>query len=275
LSEPSFGELVAAKGWRTGSVISPTLYEAVQPFLARPHQLAVMIGIDDWLVIASQACDVVAQNEEAEPLVEVLRCSCIAEPRAEYRDVRSTRVLDFRPNRETHAQVVLTAHATTDRFLVPRRILIQGAPDETRSLNANATKRILWWTALRYARPAWPNAFVQRLPKKKSLEKILESLPSEVEVRVAITPSEQELPETEAYKLAVYFIVPEETVDAGVREAIHAAFGQFVAAVDKCAGIDVEQDLSQVRMGDEFTWQETRSTDEWNFANLSYLEAQT
>jgi hypothetical protein len=45
-----------------------------------------------------------------------------------------------------------------------------------------------------------------------------------------------------------------------------------VSTLDGCVGIAVNQGLSEVVSGAEFTWQDTRATDEWNFANLSHRE---
>ena len=60
--------------------------------------------------------------------------------------------------------------------------------------------------------------------------------------------------------------------DVEGRAAINAAFATFVSKLNECDGIEVDQNLSEVVSGDEFTWQETRATDEWNFANLSHRE---
>ena len=94
--------------------------------------------------------------------------------------------------------------------------------------------------------------------------------------RAGAPPAEkdQELATGKDYTLAVYFVVDEAVWegDAEGREAIHAAFAQFVSALDGCVGIAVNQELSEVVSGAEFTWQDTRGTDEWNFANLSHRE---
>jgi hypothetical protein len=230
---------------------------------------------DDWLVLVSQTCDVLAAKLESEPYVEVLHCRPVAKLRSQYKELRSTRTLDFKPNRATHEAVVLTAHAVADRYLLPREMLKEHAPDGRRLSEVSAA-RVLAWYALRYGRPTWPDELVVRIGKAKAaLEAALEPLKDDIaEVRVAIAEKDQELAVGQNYTLAVYFVVDEAVWDGDVegRQATHAAFAQFVSALDGCDGIAVDQDLSEVVSGAEFTWQDTRATDEWNFANLSHRE---
>ena len=108
-----------------------------------------------------------------------------------------------------------------------------------------------------------------------ALEASIEPLKEDIaEVRVGIAEKDQELGDEQAYHVAVYFIVDAETWSSNVegREVTNTAFATFVSKLNGCDGIEVDQDLSGVVSGDEFTWQETRATDEWNFANLSHRE---
>ena len=117
----AFGDDVAQRGWQTGSVVSADLVPHVEQYLARPDRPRVVLAAEDWLVVVSQTCDVQATKLAAEPYVEVLHCRPVAgKPRKDRRDLRSTRYLDFRPNRSTHADLVLTAHAIADRYILPR-----------------------------------------------------------------------------------------------------------------------------------------------------------
>ena len=85
---------------------------------------------------------------------------------------------------------------------------------------------------------------------------------------------DEELDEGESYHVAVFFVVDEEVWDDDVegREAIQAAFAKFTSELESCDGIEVDKENSDVVSGGMFTWQETRATDEWNFANLSHRE---
>lgn len=273
----AFGDDVAQRGWQTGSVLPADLLPQLAPYLTRPGQAPMPVSVDDWLVVISQTCDILATRLDAEPYVEVLHCRPVAgKPRKGRRDLQSTRYLDFRPNRATHAELVVGAHAIADRYIISRELLPAYAPDPARRLSDVSSHRVLAWYALRAARPSWPNAFVDRISGAKDvLEEALEPLADEIaEVRLAIAESDVELEPGQTYHVAVYFVVDEITwnTDADGRAAIHAAFGRFVGELIACAGIEVDQELSQVISGGEFRWQVAQATDEWNFANLSHRE---
>lgn len=274
----TFGDEVARQGWCTGAVIPHNLAPEILPYLARHGTEMPEVAADDWLVVISHTCDVVASKEEQEPFVEVLHCRPLeGRPRSQFADFRSTRTIDFKPDSLHHSAVVLSAHAVRDRYAIPREALRNHLPDGGRRVSAAVSQRLLEWYALRYGRPSWPNAFVRRIPREAqaALESALLPRKLEIaEVRVAIRERDEELDNNEAYHLAVYFVVDQEIwdTDADGRRTVNEAFAAFVAALNTCDGIEVNTDLSGVVSGGEFTWQETRATDLWNFANLSYRE---
>jgi hypothetical protein len=271
-----FGDEVAARGWCTGAVVAPGMVPAIAGHLSRPGGAPVQVADADWLVVVSQTCDVLATKLEAEPLVEILHCRPIPKLRKGTKELRSTRTLDFKPNRETHGDLCLSAHAIVDRYEVPREFLRNNAPDAARRLSDVATARVLAWYALRYGRPIWPDEFVNRISGSKGeLETALEPLKDDIaEVRVGIVENDDELDEGDDYHVAVFFVVDEGVWDNDVegREAIHAAFAKFTAELNGCKGVAVDIETSGVVSGGVFTWQEARTTDEWNFANLSHRE---
>lgn len=276
--QPSLGDEILKRGWGAGAVCGHDLVQSATPHLAHCGMPPVQVHQDDWLVIVSQTCDVVAHKIEAEPFVEALHCKPIQKLRPEYKELRSTRFLDFKPNRDTHPNVILSAHANTDRYLIPREILCGHVPDSGRSLGQIATMRVLSWYSLRYARPAWPNAFFKRIGKtKKLLKSALEPLKDDIaEVRISFNEDERyrELNEQEIYHIAIFFVVDAVVWGNNVngRIAIHKAFTDFVTVIKGCRGVEVNEDLSDVFSGDDFSWQSTRSSDEWNFANLTHRE---
>jgi len=275
----ALGDDVAQRGWRTGSVVSAEMLPLLQPHLTRHDQPPAQVTADDWLVVVSQTCDIVAPKLEAEPFVEVLLCKPIpGKPRKGRRNLESTRYLDFRPNRETHTGLVLSAHAVADRYVIPRNLLAANEPDQARCLDKIASSRVLAWYALRAGRPSWPNKFCDRI--HSATDALKDALDLDLfaddksEVRVAIVEKERELKEGEPYHVAVYFVVDENTWDSDIegREAINGAFAKFVSELDACAGVKVNQELSGVIPGNEFSWQDTQQTDQWNFANLSHRD---
>lgn len=273
----ALGDDVAQQGWQTGSAVPAAMLPALIEHLTRPGLQPAEIGAADWLVLVSQTCDVVVSKLEAEPWVEILHCTPHAgKPRKGRRDLESTRYLDFRPNRATHPDLVLSAHAIANRYIIPRELLAAHAPDQARRLDATASQRVLAWYALRAGRPSWPDAFCDRLkPVRAALEDALDQISDDVaQVRIAIRQKGEELGAGAPYQVAVYFVVDAEVWNENVdgRKAIHAAFAKFVAELDSCDGVEVDKDLSDVVPGDDFSWQETKQTDLWDFAYLSHRE---
>lgn len=274
---PSLGEQLDAQGWQAGAVVSADVIPLIAAHLGRHGQPPAEVQEDHWLAVISQTCDVVQPKLENEPYLEVLHCRPELQLRSEFQGRKSTRRLDFRPNKATHAELVLSAHAIVDRHVVPRDLLVGHAPDGARRLSTTAVTNLQQWYALRYARPAWPDAFNSRFDKKakKKLADALKILTvDDVEVRIAIAEREQELSADESYHLAVFFVVDQQVWDDApeVREQAQKSFAAFSSALAGCKGIVVNEELSDVLPGDDFSWQLTRTTDEWNFANLSELE---
>lgn len=217
-------------------------------------------------MLISQSCDVLAPNLTQEPLVELLHCQPIAKPRNGFRDLQSTRRLDFRPNRVSHPDVAVTAHALADRYLMPRDLLQQLSPDPTRALSLQSVRRVSEWYALRYSRPAWPDEFVSRVaPQKEGLLQALAPLKEDlVQVRAAVA-----LGDGGVYRVAVFFVSDEESwKDQEIRVAVQKAFSAFTARLSQCSGVEVEDD-SAATSAALFSLQMMTMTEEWNFAHLS------
>jgi hypothetical protein len=269
----SFEDQVDERGWAAGAVIPQALLPKLTPHIARPTQPETIITADDWLIVISQTCDVVQRKLENEPFVEVLHCKPIAGLRSEFQGRKSTRRLDFRPNKDAHGQVVLSAHAIADRYIIPREFFVEHSPDPDRCLSDKAVGNLQQWYALRYTRPAWPDEFCERIKKvRKELVAAVRMVESDdIEVRVAIAERDDELPDNLPYHVSVFIVVDQNVWInyPNVRKEAFSAFSAFVSALSNCDGVEVNKKLSGVKSGDDFSWQLTRTTDEWNFANLS------
>lgn len=265
-----------ALGWRGGSVLSHELLQGIQPQLTRGREAPPAVDGNCWAIVISQTCDLVALKDEAEPYVEILlaRVSQEKKPRTQFVDRRSTRYLDFRPNRALYPERILTAHASANRYSVPRAALLAGPPDPGRVLSDTAVQGLQAWFALRAQRPAWPDAFGRRIQAQRTeLEKALQPVREDLaEVRVAIQPRDAEQVEGQAYTTLVMFVMKAaDHADEALRRNVTGAFQAFVAALSKCSGIEIHE-LSAVVSGDDFSREETRSTDLWDFAYLSPYE---
>lgn len=272
------GNEIHQLGWQSGSVLSPGHIQSLDSIFSLYDKDRFNYQPEDWLVLVSQTCDIVVDKLEAEPYVEVLLCRPIKDkkPRSQFSAMKSTRVIDFRPNKDTHEALILSAHATRDRFCIPREALLNKAPDQNRQLSSEAIRNIGYWYALRYSRPAWPNQLVKRFQTAvESIIEILRPLSDEIaEVRISIEQFDRDLDLNEDYNIIVYFVVAEEiwNREAELREQITKAYWDFVNTVKSCIGISVNEEFSGVFPGNEFTWELTQSTDLWNFANLTHSE---
>jgi hypothetical protein len=272
------GDEIAAKGWRTGAVFQREMLPSIAPHLVNPSgQLSSSsIGADDWLIIVSQTCDVVAKKIESEPFVEILHCKPIPKLRQQFKELRSTRTLDFKPNRDLDDTIILSAHAIADRYLISRELLCEYVPDNVRRLSSVSVTRVLAWYSLRYARPAWPNSFVMRINQvSKLLEGALIDLKDDIaKVRISIAEKNDELEDGNNYHVAIFFIVDECTWEEDIdgRGLAFNAYAKFTSLLNSCEGVEVNEEMSGVFSGAEFSWQLTRLSDEWNFANLTYRE---
>ena len=270
----TLGEDLLALGWRGGKVVPHPSVAAIAEFLQNPGQPVAQVNEADWLVVVSQSCDVVAVTIKQEPYIEVLHCKPIPKLRRQNKELRSTRLLDFRPNPETHPELVLAAHASADRYLVPRDLFAPFEPDTTRRLEGKACALVSAWYSLRYGRPAWPNNFNNRLVADR-LEDILEPLSDEIaEVRVSIAEWDQELGHEAPYRIAVHFVVDQAVWDGQPeqRMQVYQVFAAFVSELASRPGIEVMDDLSGPVSGAVFTWQQMQMSDQWNFANLSHRD---
>ena len=280
MADASTGEKLFALGWRAGSVLPPELYKSIRRYLHHVDSKAPKhIDPDNWLVVVSQSCDIVVPKDDAEKYVELLWAHPhVGKPRTQLCNLHSTRQLDFHPNKDVFRDTVLTAHASTDRFVVPRSALLGSHPDAHRTLSAAATKRLHAWLALRYNRPAWPESFVARINPKPIKIRLLDALKPLMddiaEVRIGISPKDLDLDKNNSYKVVVYFVASEEKFENSpdTRRLVQEGFNKFVSALKDCEGIELDTDLSEVVSGGEFTWEETQSTDLWDFAYLSPFE---
>jgi hypothetical protein len=262
------GDVLDAKGWQCGATVPPQMYPVIGIYLRHSSDQEAPRDIkgEDWLVVLSQTCDIVAKRLAQVPLMEILWCHAISKRRREFTNRRSTRHLDFRPNAEHLLEFYLTAHATNDRYTVPRGLFAGFTPREDRSLSVGAVEGLQQCHALRYTRPAWPQDFVDLVKsRKKDLEDALADL-SDDESELRVTPP---VAVAGTYRLGVYLVIDEEMAkDSSYRQSAQLAFFNFISALRKCDRIEID-DSSGVVAGNEFSWQQIRMTDLWNFAFLT------
>lgn len=262
------GNRLRAAGWRSGSVLTADHVQAIALLLCRAGEDALQVTPNDWLIVVSQTCDILVPELHKEPYVEVLYAQMQAAVDHTIANLRSTRWLSFRC---TEGGQVLKAHGT-DRFWLPKSSFDKWEPDAIRVLSPIGKGRLSRWLGMRYTRFPWPDSLVMRLKGSESrLKKILREVNMAMaELRVSISNIDIELPENAPYRLTIYAVVDAQTYDEqpDQRLACEVALNSFLNELRDCPGIEVDEN-SRVISGAEFTWEETRQTDEWNFANLT------
>jgi hypothetical protein len=253
-------------GWRCGSVVASNMYETILSEVCQPPSITK----DDWLIVISHSCDVTAPRIIQEPYAELLLCRKVSKADSNFINRKSTRRLHFRPNRAILPDLVLNAHATADRIIIPRQILNAGPPCDSRTMSEGAVRSIQKWYALRFDRAAWPDELNECLSSvKDKLELALATLDDEeTELRVQYT----ELSPGK-FRMVVYLVVSEEMwlEQPQFRANAISCFHQFLVELKKCTCIEVD-DMSAAVNGADFSWQASRDTDIWNFANLTPLD---
>jgi hypothetical protein len=247
--------------WRQGSVFPADVaagiaVEArVQPW-----------GADDLVLVISQDCDVLNSSLELEPNVEVHFARAIsAEGRdGRYANGRNPRALQFSSAASSVSQ--LYSVSIHQKFYTPRTALLNGIPRF--QLEPAVVSLIGRWTAKRYDRSAFPDAFNRRCrPARNRVERLLEAnghLVSGVFLR--LDPIE-ELGPGEVYRGLVRMTAQPEVISNEEAElaALNAA-AELESALNECSGLDVEVDLVSE---DEFTINDLRLTKRWDFDFIS------
>jgi hypothetical protein len=148
--------------WKQGSVFPAELASGiavearVQPW-----------GADDLVLVISQDCDVLNTSLEHEPNVEVHFARAISAERRDgrYANGRNPRALQFSSAASGVSQ--LYSVSIHQKFSAPRTALLKGIPRF--QLEPAVVSLIGRWTAKRYDRSAFPDAFNRKRQRKPSV----------------------------------------------------------------------------------------------------------
>jgi hypothetical protein len=247
--------------WRQGSVLPVELASKV---VAEARVQAW--EADDLVLVISQDCDVVNSSLALEPYVEVHFARAIgAEDRdGRYANGHNPRVLQFSSAASGVSQLYKVN--IQQKFCAPRATLVDGIPRF--QLEPEVRDLIARWTAKRYTRPAFPDAFNERLkPKRNQLERVLQAnghLISAVYLR--LDPF-KELGPDEVYRGLVRVTALSEVLadDEAELAAVKAA-ADLEATLSECRDLDLEVDLVSE---DEFSIHDFRLMRKWDFDFIS------
>ncbi len=221
---------IKACGWRQGSVLPAELAERV----AAPR--FADWNTDDRAILLSQDCDVVHPSYDVEPDVEFIRATVSTAHNAIICHGRNPRRLQL----QTAAGELLN-FAVHQRWVVKRDELESHSPDPSLCVDGNSLHILVEWIAKRYTRPAFPDAFNERVRNaSRKIENALKKSGRHVTgIFLAISPRE-ECSADENYEVALRVMATKETLAAQVIELeLTRTTQQIAGALGACDGIEV------------------------------------
>lgn len=198
---------IADANWRTGSVVHPDslpdLASAIRA-AGRSELAELCMAAGAATIIVSQWCDLVCGSIDEEPFVELLVATPydLAQDGGEQPYLRSFRRLDI-----VVGSVTMRLLAK-NRVNLPRDLLPKLRRDALRELKLDDAMKVQKWLGMRYSRFPLPGELEARLDLRRDpAKKILDQLTKYTsEIRVKVTPEDQELKATDAYTVAMYVI---------------------------------------------------------------------
>jgi hypothetical protein len=261
--------------WRQGSLLAGEDAYALG--------LVESLASDKCVIVISHDCDLPSQ---AEDFVEVIVGTVVPKPNPMLASARNPRRLHLKFLSETGEQTcVELCHA--DRQQVRKEELAKLQSSDTRlALPADEKRALKQWLAARYGRPAFPNAFENRLRKtieKKTVEqriaKILEPASRHL-VGVFFELGEErfsELPDGEPYFLSISVAYDATEGGQAAREAVELVakdlstlFKDAYGAAD--AATEIALSACNAVADTLVTLADLRRVDQWRLEYISLRE---
>ncbi len=247
--------ILLGKCWQQGSVFS------------------IMKGseIDDLsegtYLVLSQDCDIVNHSYKKEETIEVLRVlkidSCVSGNLL----ARQPRLLDIQAvTGNLRAQ-------PNNRQFVSRKKILALTPDY--NLDKTNLNILIKWITDRYTRPAFPDAFNNRLASDKFFKKeiigLLEKGVEALGLLIKVIPNE-EIVDTKNYKVQPLLLTEKrDSCSDEMWEKLGEIAWEIRELFSKVKGIEVSNDNMQVIMAsDEITYYEVKEFKNWKVDYLSY-----
>jgi hypothetical protein len=223
------GDHLREGGWRQGSVLSAATVALLADLLPAPSTAAV---------VTSQDCDIV-KGEGTEPHIEIISGRVLEAPDNGYIHMRHPRVIHVTcADDRTHLSLDIR-----ERRWVAKTLLRGQLPDPVRRLADRSVAMLATWIARRYTRPAFPDAFNERLAEvQEKLDRLTKqecSVPVTA-VYVMMEDFEAELPADRVYDVALWFSCRPESLSAeGPRRHVYEFERRYIEIMSKCPGIRV------------------------------------
>jgi len=226
---------------------------------------------ENRVIVITHDCDLLHESERC---VEVIVAKVVKKVDSRYSYAKNPRQLHLDYNKGTNTASLILELRHADRRSVPKDdFAVRAVKDKSRALPDDAKRTLKQWLAARYGRPAFPNAFEERLRKGKVDRRIAEILEPDAKHLVGLffdlgKQRGAEAVEGEPYALSVSVVydategsnearVSAERVATRLRELFEATYGRpDVAneiALDACEAVaDTRLTLADLRRVDHW-----------------------
>ncbi len=252
-------------GWRQGSSIPAGV---LSKFLGELPQFWPPPGPDDCFVVVSQTCDLLHHCLEAEPLAEVLLCRRISQADGALLYRKNPRRLHVEVTNHQGA-IVLEALAC-EKFSIPRTCLAGLTPDSELALPSGVVSTIAAWLANRYLRPAYPDAFNERLrPVRKKLDDLQKREGRYFErLLLNLEPPDEELGDGDTYSMVLWCVLhPDFVADESAISAAEQVADSLLTILQPLRGVEAE--ACEVRLPAEVSLHDLRAFRDWHTEHVT------
>ena len=263
-SDGADAQKIRDAGWRQGSILPCNMLRA----LIEDNGLGAIDGSasSDWWMVVSQDCDVVNRDFDKEPFVEIIRIQETNDPGGGDQWGKNPRRLRFGDRvGETEREFQVVVH---DRIRIDRRVLAEYAPDPERNITIENTRCICRWISQRYVRPAFPDAFNERVEGAiPALRRCLKKK-GKLLTGILIWVDESELGSEEKYRVIIWATMKvEKWNDPAIRATARGLVNQICAQIRECEGIDVTE--CELKSEQDVSINHMRQFKRWDFDDLT------
>lgn len=209
-------------------------------------------------IVLTQSCDLLHENFEAEPYVELAVASAIPETEKKYINARHPRVLDFSISGAQGGYRTTAA----DLLTIPREALALGAPSNRLSIGKTDFFTLQEWRVNRFLRVARPDSFNDALSmQRKKLAKWVDRANDIVEeIRFRFDPP-GELAAGQRYQVQFYLLAGGSPGDVEKLTALSRLGHDLDSLPEQCGFLSYgEYDRVAIGYLDEMTVAQYRET---------------
>ena len=229
---------------------------------------------DDLLVLISQDCDIVCHSYEVEPYVELLvarRLPPEARNGGFFHGKHPRRIQFAVPGFDGDRLYEINIH---EKSRINRHELTTRLPREDVWIDTDDVRLLARWTARRYTRSAFPDAFNERCrPAATRIEKRFKAKGELLTAVFLHLDTMDELPEGTDYRVILHATaLPEDLEDDEREQEALRLLRDVEKALNDCDGVEVLE--ANLVSEDDFTLTDVRQTLRWDYDYLSYREGE-